>query len=67
MLRRSRFKPSDNRKAMLGKLSSRVWSLGSLGEIGNLEKIENIGSLENLGAIGVILVIDSTLTIGAKK
>ena len=54
---RHRPKPSDNRKAMLGKLSERIGSLeslGSLGKIGKLEKIGKIGSLENLGALGIL-------------
>ena len=61
MLRRSRFKPSDNRKAMLGKLSERIGGIRVVrvvrvvrGGIGNLEKI---GSLGNLGVIGMIGII----------
>ena len=43
MLRRSRFKPSDNRKAMLGKLSERVGAIESLGTIGVIGNIGRVG------------------------
>ena len=37
MLRRSRFKPSDNRKAMLGKLSERVGAIEALRSLGVID------------------------------
>ena len=50
MLRRSQFRPSDNRKAMLGKLSERV---------GSLESLESLESLGVIGIIGIIGIIGS--------
>jgi len=52
MLRRSRFKPSDNRKAMLGKLSSRVGALESLGVIERTGRRQEDGDANKLANWG---------------